>query len=88
MWHASKVACHNFVLWQFSKITFTGAHHAFNHKTEGYIEAIKKVTEGRGVDVVAEMLANVNLDKDLKLLTEGGRVAIIGNRGRIEIDPR
>jgi NADPH2:quinone reductase len=65
-----------------------GAHHAFNHKTEGYIEAIKKVTEGRGVDVVAEMLANVNLDKDLKLLAEGGRVAIIGNRGRIEIDPR
>jgi NADPH2:quinone reductase len=46
------------------------------------------VTEGRGVDVVAEMLANVNLDKDLKLLAEGGRVAIIGNRGRIEIDPR
>ena len=60
----------------------------FNHKSEGYIEAIKNVTEGRGVDVVAEMLANVNLDKDLKLLTEGGRVAIIGNRGKIEIDPR
>ncbi len=67
---------------------FIGAHHAFNHKSEGYIEAIKKVTEGRGVDVVAEMLANVNLDKDLKLLAENGRVAVIGNRGRIEIDPR
>lgn len=40
------------------------------------------------MDVVAEMLANVNLDKDLKLLAEGGRVAIIGNRGKIEIDPR
>jgi len=34
------------------------------------------------------MLANVNLDSDLKLLAENGRVVIIGSRGTIEIDPR
>jgi NADPH:quinone reductase len=34
------------------------------------------------------MLANVNLDKDLGLLAKFGRVVVIGNRGRIEIDPR
>jgi NADPH2:quinone reductase len=34
------------------------------------------------------MLANVNLDKDLKMLATGGRVVVIGSRGRIEIDPR
>jgi NADPH2:quinone reductase len=34
------------------------------------------------------LLANVNLGKDLPILAKGGRVAIIGSRGRVEIDPR
>jgi NADPH2:quinone reductase len=34
------------------------------------------------------MLANVNLDKDLTVLAKFGRVVVVGNRGRIEIDPR
>src|SRR5437773_5577392 len=45
-------------------------------------------TGGRGVDVIVEMLANVNLGKDLTILAKGGRVAIVGSRGRVEIDPR
>jgi NADPH2:quinone reductase len=38
--------------------------------------------------VVLEMLANVNLDRDLDLLAFRGRVVVIGSRGRVEIDPR
>jgi NADPH2:quinone reductase len=38
--------------------------------------------------VILEMLANVNLDTDLGLLEPGGRVVVIGNRGRTEIDAR
>lgn len=34
------------------------------------------------------MLANQNLDRDLDMLDRHGRVVIVGNRGRIEIDPR
>ena len=45
-------------------------------------------TGSRGVDVIIEMLANVNLDKDLGLLARHGRVVVVGNRGRIEIDAR
>jgi len=45
-------------------------------------------TNGRGVDVIVELLANVNLGKDLTILAKGGRVAIVGSRGRVEIDPR
>ena len=41
-----------------------------------------------GVNVILEMLANVNLDRDLTLLAPKGRVVVIGNRGRTEIDPR
>jgi NADPH2:quinone reductase len=65
-----------------------GAHYAFNHHTAGYTDAILKATNGRGVDVVIEMLANVNLAADLKLLARFGRVIIIGSRGDISITPR
>jgi NADPH2:quinone reductase len=45
-------------------------------------------TSGRGVVVIVELLANVNLGKDLTILAKGGRVVIIGSRGHVEIDPR
>ena len=47
-----------------------------------------KATSGRGVDLIIEMLGNVNLDRDLGLLAKFGRVVVVGNRGRIEINPR
>src|ERR1700674_2204932 len=65
-----------------------GAHHTFNHRSAGYTDAIMKATNGRGVDVVLEMLANVNLAADLKLLARFGRVIIIGSRADISITPR
>jgi len=40
------------------------------------------------VDVVLEMAAHINLDRDLTMLARGGRVVVVGSRGRIEIDPR
>ena len=39
-------------------------------------------------DVVIEMAAHINLDRDLSLLAKGGRVVVVGNRGRVEIDAR
>jgi NADPH2:quinone reductase len=65
-----------------------GAHHAMDHRKEGYLEEIMALTKGRGVDVILEMLANVNLARDLTLLALRGRVVVIGNRGSIEINPR
>jgi NADPH2:quinone reductase len=65
-----------------------GAEHVFDHRDSGRIAAIRELTGGRGVDVVLEMLANVNLDTDLGLLAPLGRVVVIGSRGRVEIDPR
>ena len=40
------------------------------------------------MDVIVELLANKNLAKDLSVLAKKGRVAVIGNRGTIEINPR
>ena len=65
-----------------------GAHHVLDHRAPDYLEQLLDLTNGRGVDVVLEMLANVNLDKDLNVLARNGRVVVIGNRGRVEIDPR
>jgi NADPH2:quinone reductase len=65
-----------------------GAHHVLNHRKEGYLDQMPALTCGRGVDVILEMLANVNLDRDLGVLAQGGRVVVIGSRGRVEIDPR
>jgi NADPH:quinone reductase len=65
-----------------------GAHVVLNHRDPSYMEQILPLTGGRGVDVVLEMLANVNLDRDLDVIAFQGRVVVIGNRGRVEIDPR
>ena len=65
-----------------------GAHTAVNHHSPGYLEEITKLTNGRGPDVILEMLANVNLDHDLTIIAPGGRIMVIGNRGRVEIDAR
>ena len=65
-----------------------GAHEAFNHTKAGYQDEIMKASGGRGVDVILEMLANVNLGGDLKMLALQGRVVVIGSRGDVTITPR
>lgn len=65
-----------------------GAELAFNHEDPVYLQAIMDATAGRGVDCILEMLANVNLGRDLPLLAPHGRVVVIGNRGTVEINPR
>ncbi|XP_005385289.1 PREDICTED: quinone oxidoreductase isoform X2 [Chinchilla lanigera] len=65
-----------------------GAHEVFDHKEAHYIDKIKKSVGEKGIDVIVEMLANVNLSNDLKLLSSGGRVIVVGSRGSIEINPR
>jgi NADPH2:quinone reductase len=65
-----------------------GASQVLDHRSNSYSEQIMQFTEGKGVDLVIEMLADKNLDKDLGLLAKRGRVVVVGSRGRIEIDPR
>lgn len=65
-----------------------GAHHAVDHRAPDYLEQVLALTGGRGIDVLLEMLANVNLGRDLPLLARAGRVLVIGSRGKVEITPR
>jgi len=65
-----------------------GAHHVLDHHAPDMAERLAKLTGGRGVDVLLEMLANKNLGKDLPMLAKLGRLVVIGSRGTVEINPR
>jgi NADPH:quinone reductase len=65
-----------------------GAHQIFDHRKSGYQEEILQATGDRGVDIILEMLANVNLSQDTRLLANSGRVVVIGSRGEVTINPR
>lgn len=65
-----------------------GAHHVLDHHASDFADQVSKVTNGKGPDVILEMLANVNLAKDLQMIGMHGRIVVIGNRGTIEINPR
>ena len=65
-----------------------GAHHALDHTAPGYLDELTRLTGGRGVDIVLEMLANVNLQKDLGIIAMRGRIVVIGNRGTVDINAR
>jgi NADPH2:quinone reductase len=65
-----------------------GVELCFDHGSGDHFQAVLDATQGRGVDLIIEMLANVNLAGDLGLLARGGRVVIVGSRGDIQITPR
>ena len=65
-----------------------GAHFVLDHHDPGHLERAVELTDGRGVDIILEMLANVNLGCDLPALAGGGRVVVVGCRGNVEINPR
>ena len=65
-----------------------GAHNVLDHRHDDYIDNLRELTGGNGPDLILEMLANVNLAKDLSVIARYGRIVVIGNRGTIEINPR
>lgn len=65
-----------------------GADFVFDHSKENYLAEIKEAAEGKGVNIILEMLANENLTKDFEVLAMFGRITVIGNRGSLEFNPR
>jgi NADPH2:quinone reductase len=64
-----------------------GAHLALNHRAAGYLDRLSQSADA-APNVIVEMLANINLDHDLDVIAPRGRIVIVGNRGRGEIDAR
>lgn len=65
-----------------------GADFVLNHRQDNYLAEIAAITNDHGVDLIIEMLANVNLQKDLEIIAKRGRIVIIGNRGELKLNPR
>jgi NADPH2:quinone reductase len=65
-----------------------GADIVVNHREPGHADEIMRASGGKGVNLIVEMAAHVNLDRDLGLLAKYGRIVVVGNRGKTEIDAR
>lgn len=65
-----------------------GADFVFDHSKENYLDEIQEATDGKGVEIILEMLANENLQKDFEVLAMFGRIIVIGNRGSLDFNPR
>jgi len=65
-----------------------GADHILDHSDGQHLAAVSEITSGRGVEIMIEMLANENLEKDFQALAMFGRIVIIGSRGSLQFTPR
>ena len=63
-----------------------GADHAINYKTSDFVEEVKKLTAGRGVDVVLDMVAGSYLSREVECMAEDGRIAIIAVQGGVKAE--
>ena len=61
-----------------------GADHAINYKTQDFVEEVKKITGGRGADVVYDPVGGDVYDRSTKCIAFEGRIVIVGfTSGRI-----
>jgi NADPH2:quinone reductase len=58
-----------------------GADHAINYRTQDFVEEVRRLTDGRGVDVVLDMVAGDYVARELQCLADDGRVVIIAVQG-------
>lgn len=63
-----------------------GAHHAINYKTQDFVAEVQRITGGKGVDVVLDMVAGDYVAREIECLAEDGRLVIIAVQGGIKAE--
>jgi len=58
-----------------------GADHAINYKTQDFVAEVKRLTNGRGVDVVLDMVAGDYIEREVQCVADDGRIAVIAVQG-------
>ncbi len=65
-----------------------GAERGINYRTEDFVAVVKELTDGRGVDVVLDMVAGSYVPREIACLADDGRIVIIallgGNKAEID----
>jgi len=62
-----------------ARVRELGLQHGINYKQQDYVEAIKELTHGEGVDAVFEMLGGEHVAKSVRCLRDFGRVIVYGS---------
>lgn len=63
-----------------------GADHAINYKAQDFVQVCKELTNGRGVDVVLDMVAGSYVAREVEALAEDGRIVIIAVQGGVKAE--
>ena len=63
-----------------------GADHAINYKATDFVEEVKKLTAGKGVNVILDMVAGSYVAREVDCLAEDGRLVIIAVQGGIKAE--
>jgi NADPH2:quinone reductase len=61
-----------------------GADHAINYKTQDFKEEAKRLTDGKGVDVILDMVGGSYVAREVECLAEDGRIVIIAVQGGVK----
>jgi NADPH:quinone reductase len=61
-----------------AKVHELGLQHGINYKKHDYVDAVKEMTQGAGVDAVFEMLGGEHVAKSVKCVADFGRVIVYG----------
>lgn len=61
-----------------------GAHHAINYNTQDFVAEVQRITDGKGADVVLDMVAGSYVAREVECLAEDGRLVIIAVQGGLK----
>ena len=61
-----------------------GADHAINYRTHDFAAEVKRLTEGKGADVILDMVAGDYVAREVNCLAEDGRIVIIAVQGGVQ----
>ena len=60
-----------------------GAHHAINYKAQDFVAEVRRITDGKGVDVILDMVAGGYVAREVECLAEDGRIVIIAVQAEV-----
>ena len=63
-----------------------GADHAINYRTQDFVAEVQRITAGKGVDVILDMVAGDYVAREVEVLAEDGRLVIIAVQGGVKAE--
>ncbi|WP_426055486.1 NAD(P)H-quinone oxidoreductase [Janthinobacterium sp. PSPC2-1] len=65
-----------------------GAERGINYRTEDFVAVVKELTDGKGVDVILDMVGGDYLPREIDCLADDGRIGLIAVQGgtKAELD--